>query len=134
MTEQEKQVRKEWAEYVDAEPDDLDDWCVQNILDARRDRDRYKQEAQGHRARAAGDYWVWVDDEENYPESLMCPVLISAESFREILRKAMPKAAQGRLASVDFEHEDCDDDEMMLHIIAPAMGVVGGFVEWRLSP
>lgn len=40
--------------------------------------------------------------------------------------------ATGRIASVDFDHEQCANGEMMLSIITPADDVRAGLVYWRL--
>ena len=31
------------------------------------------------------EYWIFQDDGEDYPESLVCPVVISADKLREFL-------------------------------------------------
>lgn len=31
------------------------------------------------------EYWIFMDDGEDYPESLICPVVISAQQFRDFM-------------------------------------------------
>lgn len=32
------------------------------------------------------DYWIWQSDGENYLDSLVCPVVISVEDLKELMR------------------------------------------------
>lgn len=32
------------------------------------------------------EYWIFMDDGEDYPESLVCPVTMSASKLRELLK------------------------------------------------
>ena len=40
--------------------------------------------------------------------------------------------ATGRIVRVDFESDDCDDNEMVLHIATPQGGVTAGAVSWDM--
>lgn len=41
----------------------------------------------------AGDLWYWQGDGADYPESLTCPVVMTADTLRELLMKAQQPAA-----------------------------------------
>jgi len=60
---------------------------LQSIIDHQVN---LQDELTAHRAYARGEYWAWQGDEYDHPESLVCPVLISAKSLRKILAKAAP--------------------------------------------
>ena len=51
------------------------------------ENDRLREEVQIHRDKARDEYWAWQGDEEDHPESLTCPVLISASALRGLLVK-----------------------------------------------
>ena len=68
------------------------------------ERDAFKHHAErkmdelvAHRDKARGDYWAWQADSEDHPESLVCPILISADRMRVILDRAakMERALRG---------------------------------------
>ncbi len=40
----------------------------------------------------ADSVWYWQGDEDDQPESLSCPVIMSAETLRELLAKSAPPA------------------------------------------
>lgn len=49
-----------------------------------RENARLRLLLEGHE----GDYWAWQGDGFDYPESLTCPVIMSANTLRELLKKA----------------------------------------------
>ncbi len=44
-----------------------------------------RTEVNAHRAKARDEYWAWQGDGTDFPESLTCPVLISASDLRGVL-------------------------------------------------
>ena len=56
---------------------------------------------QMHRDRENDAYWAWQGDGEDHVESLVCPILISAEAMRGLL---------SQLAALKDENESLKDD------------------------
>lgn len=59
--------------------------------------ERMRAELVAHREKAIGNYWCWQGDGEDHPESLTCPVLVSADQVREWVAarsKAFEQAAR----------------------------------------
>lgn len=51
----------------------------------------------------ADSVWYWQGDEDDQPESLSCPVIMSAETLRELLAKSAPPAP---MAVPDEQHSE----------------------------
>jgi hypothetical protein len=49
---------------------------------------RLEAEVEVRRRESRDGAWYWQGDGEDYPESLGCPVIMSAETLRELLAKA----------------------------------------------
>lgn len=45
-----------------------------------------KRELRTARDMLNGDYWFWQDDDENHLESLVCPVVIRADTLAALLK------------------------------------------------
>ena len=59
------------------------DKCVANIRAALDERDEWRRRA--YDLDAAVEPWRWMDHEENHPESLTCPVMMTADQLRCLL-------------------------------------------------
>lgn len=59
---------------------------------------------------AAGDFWTWQGDGEDYPESLCCPILIGAQDFRDLF-SMIPN-------TVTLNVTGLMDDDLVLHRIS----------------
>lgn len=60
--------------------------------------DSARRELVAHREKAHGNYWGWQGDGEDHLESLSCPVLIPAQSLREIVEKL--RESEGKCAEM----------------------------------
>lgn len=52
--------------------------------------DRLRRQVQALKAKDEaefGNYWAWQGDGEDYPDSLTCPVVMSANQLRELLAR-----------------------------------------------
>ena len=62
--------------------------ALQQALDRTHEEvDRLKKRNEQLVLASSGNYWSWQGDAEDYPESLVCPILIGADAMRAILRQ-----------------------------------------------
>jgi len=62
---------------------------TQGIFNATTaNNDRNMAELNLHRSKARDEYWAWQGDGTDYPKSLTCPVLISADDLRDFIARS----------------------------------------------
>jgi hypothetical protein len=60
---------------------------------------------------AAEGPWYWMDDEENWPESLICPVLMSADTCRRLIAEALGEGKTRSNTEGDHEMASLRDEQ-----------------------
>ena len=62
------------------------------LVATEKERDALRAELDARTAKQTDEFWYWQRDGDNYLESLVCPVLISAADLRGLVMLTVPSS------------------------------------------